>query len=464
MITYSIIQKSQIEGALRIDADYYQPEYLKLQQQIKNMSSMSIQEAHGLLDCSAFYPSITESYSTNREKVPFLRVNEIQNGFVKITDNTVFLPQNILDKYKANIAAAEPGDIIIAKGGNTLGKVGLLTNDYPLYSLSRDLIVLRTKNLKNINKYYLWLFLHSSNGQSLLLRIASQTGQPHLTLPSISMIRIPLLKEQGEFEDIFNQSILLLGNSVEMLIRAENLFLEKLELSDYQIENVLSFIVNLSEVNDVNRVDAEYFQPKYDKIIKKLEVNQLVPLVANFEIIKSKNFEYNEEGEIGVIKTKQLGKQTLNFEVEDRTKKETTQKEKLPILKNLDVIFASMGVGSLGKVSIYYEFESEEKYTVDSTLRIFRPKNNTILSEVLTIYLNSMVGQELIYKYIVGSSGIINIYDNYLESFPIPLLDKNIQQKIAELVRKSHEARKKSKELLEEAKRKVEEMVEKGVT
>jgi len=31
-------------------------------------------------------------------------------------------------------------------------------------------------------------------------------------------------------------------------------------------------------------------------------------------------------------------------------------------------------------------------------------------------------------------------------------------------VRKSHEARKKSKELLEEAKRKVEEMIEKGNT
>ncbi len=38
----------------------------------------------------------------------------------------------------------------------------------------------------------------------------------------------------------------------------------------------------------------------------------------------------------------------------------------------------------------------------------------------------------------------------------------NWQLKAVELVSKSHEARKKSKELLEEAKRKVEEMVEKG--
>ena len=37
---------------------------------------------------------------------------------------------------------------------------------------------------------------------------------------------------------------------------------------------------------------------------------------------------------------------------------------------------------------------------------------------------------------------------------------EKIQQKIAELVRESHAARKKAKELLEEAKRKVEELIE----
>ena len=42
----------------------------------------------------------------------------------------------------------------------------------------------------------------------------------------------------------------------------------------------------------------------------------------------------------------------------------------------------------------------------------------------------------------------------------IPVLPKPTQQKIAELVQKSHESRKKAKELLEEAKHKVEELIE----
>lgn len=32
MTTYSIVQKSQLEGAHRIDAEYFQPEYTKLEQ------------------------------------------------------------------------------------------------------------------------------------------------------------------------------------------------------------------------------------------------------------------------------------------------------------------------------------------------------------------------------------------------------------------------------------------------
>ncbi|MBA2124579.1 restriction endonuclease subunit S, partial [bacterium Unc6] len=48
-----------------------------------------------------------------------------------------------------------------------------------------------------------------------------------------------------------------------------------------------------------------------------------------------------------------------------------------------------------------------------------------------------------------------------IKNFYIPILPKPIQQKIADLICKSHQARSKAKELLEEAKQKVEELIEK---
>jgi len=52
------------------------------------------------------------------------------------------------------------------------------------------------------------------------------------------------------------------------------------------------------------------------------------------------------------------------------------------------------------------------------------------------------------------------IYPKDIKNFKIPLLPKPTQQKIADLVQKSYQARKKAKELLEEVKRKVEELIE----
>ena len=246
--------------------------------------------------------------------------------------------------------------------------------------------------------------------------------------------------------------------------QAEELLLKELGLKNAVFEDELSYVVNFSDAKNADRIDAEYFHPKYVEILQKLKHHKVETLTENFEILRGKNFSYSEDGEIGVIKTKQLGRQFIDFGVEDKTKKETVKKENLPIIENFDVIFASMGVGSLGKTNIFYDFENETgEFTIDSTLRIFRKRENgNLLSEVLSVYLSSRIGQELIYKYVVGSSGIISIYENYLESFQLPILEKTVQKKIADLVKKSHEARKKSKELLEEAKRKVEEMIEKG--
>ena len=162
-------------GTIRFDSEYYSKSNIKLEKIIAKKKGKTVGEHKGIVDCSAFYPSITGFYSDDRSLVPFLRVNEISNGLVVLTDKTVFLPQKVLDDNPTTISVAYPGDIIIAKGGNTLAKVGLVTDEYPMYATCRDVIILRTNILEGINRYYLWSFLHSSYGQNLMWRSASQT-------------------------------------------------------------------------------------------------------------------------------------------------------------------------------------------------------------------------------------------------------------------------------------------------
>ncbi|MGC8964307.1 MAG: hypothetical protein ACP5KI_02940 [Brevinematia bacterium] len=59
-----------------------------------------------------------------------------------------------------------------------------------------------------------------------------------------------------------------------------------------------------------------------------------------------------------------------------------------------------------------------------------------------------------------GGSVILHWKPEQVKRLQIPLLPLSTQQKIAQLVQKSHEARKKAKELLEVAKRAVEIAIE----
>lgn len=221
---------------LRIDAEYYQKDNLIWENVLASMEGKTISDHNGKTDCSAFYPSITGYYSSDRNNIPFLRVNEIVDGLVVISDKTVFLPEEVLKNNSKTIALAYPGDIIIAKGGNTLAKVGLVTDEFNVYATCRDVIILRTDDITDLNKFYLWAYLHSSFGQKLMWRSASQTGQPHLTLSSIDGIYIPeysmvLQKAIEDAEKHKAECVDYLADYVEILD------FPKMVLSKWKIEN-----------------------------------------------------------------------------------------------------------------------------------------------------------------------------------------------------------------------------------
>lgn len=265
MAAISVIKKFKIEGAKRIDAEYYQPMYLNLVVKLHRNSCLPLRKLNVSLDCSAFYPSVAPFYK--QTGMPFLRIDDIQNGFIILTDTTAYLHEAVLEQNPNTIARCYPGDIVIAKGGNTIAKVGILTDEHPEYASCRDLIVVRTGSL-SINPYYLLAYLLSSFGQSLMIRTASQTGQPHLTLTSIKELSIPMLSESLQI--LFEKNLVNAWNffhSAKLVYnQAEQLLLSELGLQGWQPSHTLSYVRRYSEVERVRRIDAEHFQPKYDQL------------------------------------------------------------------------------------------------------------------------------------------------------------------------------------------------------
>ncbi|CDE91622.1 TPA: restriction endonuclease subunit S [Candidatus Gastranaerophilales bacterium HUM_6] len=453
---YSIVKKSQVceVSTLRFDAEYYEPKYLDILKCIEKKAKDFTKLSHlGLqIDASAFYPALEPYY--NKGNLPFLRVQDINN---KINyEDCLGIPETIeKDKTFETLKFVQTGDIVITKGGS-IARVGLVERKS---AACRDLIFINSSKLSNIEYKFLYVYCLSYIYKNLLIRSSSMTAQPHLT---ITLVReVPIYGPNLAFKTFIAKLVDKLSNLDKLChcsyIKAENILLDELNIENWSPKHKLWSVKNYSDVKDANRLDAEYFQSKYDEIMNILNKNGYTRLIDNFNIVRNSGLEYHEDGKIGVIKTKQIKDKFIDFNVESKT----NLYEDNVIVKNKDVLFASMGVGSLGKTNIYYNFENNNEFIIDSTLKIFRKKiNGSISPELLEAYLHTQIAQELIYQNVVGSSGIISVYESYLQELPIPIINNSVEQKIVENIKTAHLLYYQSKQLLEIAKRGVEIAIE----
>ena len=361
-----------------------------------------------------------------------------------------FLPQSVLDENRSTIAICRPGDLIIAKGGNSLAKVALLTSDFPCYSVCRDVIVLRTNLLTGINRFYLWMFLHSAIGQRLLWRTASQTGQPHLTLDAIRQMDIPLLSDvfQGKFEQLYKDSQQLKAESNSRYNEALTLLLFELRQSNFQSNHQLAFIKNYSDIQQVNRIDAEYFQPKYTAITKAIKSysggwDKLDNLFSINKCVEVGSGEYLENG-VPFVRVSNLSP----FEITEGkyiSKKlyaeiEQHQPKKGEILFSKD---ASPGIA-------YYINEQPIKMIPSGGILRLKAKKQNANNEYLTLVLNSVFVKEQINRD-VGGSVILHWRPDQVKEILIPFVDDVTQLDIQRKVIESFNLRKQSKHMLESA-------------
>ncbi|OIP81570.1 MAG: hypothetical protein AUK20_00370 [Parcubacteria group bacterium CG2_30_45_37] len=237
--------------------------------------------------------------------------------------------------------------------------------------------------------------------------------------------------------------------------QAENILLEELGLKDFNYDKSLFSIVNLSEVVNANRIDAEYFQEKYKKLVKKIKLNKakkLGDLVSIKKGFEPGSEEYHEEGRL-FIRVSTLSKNGINLTEEKYLSEKLYQELKKDYNPEVGEILltkdATPGIAYVIK-------EPVEGIMSGGILRLKLKENIDV--EYLTLCLNSIVGQMQAERD-SGGSVIAHWKPEQIKKLLIPILPKPTQQKIADLIRQSHEARKKAKELLEEAKKKVEEII-----
>ena len=455
-MTYSIIQKSQLEGTKRLDAEYYQPEYLGIRERIRNMGFLNLGDIIDSFGSGKNLPQVEDSNFTK-----FIRTQNVRPICIDKTGLT-FTQEKLFPRLNY-------GDILFVRVGEGVGNSSVATKDFQGSTFSDN--VIRIKIIK-INPFYISVLLNSKVGSLLMDQIKKGSARPLISRENLNSLKIPIISvaQQNYFENVVSQVENFINDSERIYQQAGNLLLEELKIDSTGENEKTGFIVKLSEVKKSNRCDAEYFQPKYEKIVKHIKKNcggvALGDLVTIKKGIEPGAEEYlipsdaeDAEGEKGkqFIRVSSLSKFGVNDNDQKYLSEELYQKlkddfepKKGEILLTKD---ASPGIAYVLKEDI-------EGIMSGGILRL-KLRNKEVEDEYLALCVNSIVGQMQVERD-AGGSVIAHWRPEQIKNILIPILPKLIQQKISDLIRQSHVSRKKAKELLEEARRKVEELIEKG--
>ena len=304
---------------------------------------------------------------------------------------------------------------------------------------------------------YLTAFLNTKYGIIDIKRRARHSiNQSNVNLEEVKRIEIPLLGNQLQngITLSFNTAFDSIQASEVVYNEAQTLLLAELGLTDWQPQQQLTFVKNFSDTERIERIDAGYFQPKYDEIVNAIK-NYAGgwDTLENQGRIKDTNFNPDAETEYQYIELANIGNsgEITDCMVEQGENLPTRARRKVSAG---DVIVSSIE-GSLESIALITE--EYDKALCSTGFHVVQ--SDVLNSETLLVFLKSSVGQLQLKK---GCSGTILTAINKEEfsKIAIPKIKAEKQAEIEQKVIESFNLRKQAKELLEHAKRAVEITIE----
>ncbi|MXV85823.1 hypothetical protein F4X88_12880 [Candidatus Poribacteria bacterium] len=389
---YSVVDYQSIVDAshsLRLDAEFFRPDYLRVQRKLEKIGSRR------LID---FQVNIRHPKEIQRnyvdEGVLFLRAQNVRPLSIDLTSNPVYISEEDAECLQDNTIYYK--DILITRSGANAGQCAIYLEDSHAISSSHTFIV----QSGSLNPFFLAIFLNTKYGEALIQKGKYGSAQPEVAPPFLYQIPVPNLENlQMEIEKTYLRSKDLTELSKTRYAETQTLLLDELGLTDYQPKHNLTFATDYVSMQHAERIDADYFQPRYDDIISAIKSYQGGwGVIANQAQLKDSNFKPEPETEYKYIELANIGR---DGEVKDCM---VGQGQDLPSrarckVNTGDVIVSSVE-GSLESIAL---ITGEYDNALCSTG--FHIINSDVLnSETLLVFLKSSVGQLQLKK---GCSGTI---------------------------------------------------------
>jgi len=450
MAVFSKIYFTQLERAKRIDGEYYQPKYLSLVELHKRGQWLPIRKYLELCEYG-----ISIKMNENGEGYKIFRMDDLKNGFA--FDNEMkYAPINnaTFEKFRLHY-----NDILFNRVNSEefVGRTGIfkLVGDYVFASY---LVRLRTNDWMSPDA--LNLFLNCKYGVLSIRRLSRRAvNQANVNAQELQSILMPRFSPsfQSALTNYSDKSWTLYAESEKLYKQAEQLLLSELGLKDWKPAHALTFVRSYSQAAKAGRMDAEYFHPKYGELREHIRTYpngflRITDIAANSD--ETVEPTAHAEDDYRYIELADINQVVGTIESANEIKGKDAPSRARMVLRAGDVVTSTVE-GSLDKVALV----SEEYHGAIGSTGFFVLRPRSVQSGYLLALVKSIIVRE---QMRCESSGTIlaAVPAKSLRNIIVPNIPPEKRDEIAQLVEKSHAARREAKTLLEKAKRAVEIAIE----
>lgn len=439
---------------LRLEAEYYKEDFVECIKKLKSYNNDLLGNiAIDVKDGPGGWGIKASEYV--KYGVPMLRGVNIIDGLLSIEECVYITEEKQRELKRSKVCK---GDVLLAvRGSSGVGKSAV-------YSLDREAnmnaaVVKLTLNQDLIDPYYLSCFFNSKFGRIQTERIANGVNQQNINLTEVKSNIIPIPSTEIQK---------YIGDKVR---KAEDLREEAKELKEqgyFLIEELLNIKTGLEKINRDNRkhkwlkiealndrIDSEYYKEKYLETINHLkglsfQYIQLKKMVL--DMYTGKKTSQTENGE--EVYFIQSGNISGNFlEVGEKV---SVKVENYRVIEVGDLLIAKDG-NTIGKMAVNF---SDELAIINEHTYCIRFNEEYKKYSVYVYYLlvNDNIN-ELLKREATGSAQK-GLNQQFIDNMIIPLIDKESVEKLYEIENKRCNNIYLSKQLIQEAKKDVEDLIE----
>ncbi|MGI9338511.1 MAG: hypothetical protein ACR2P4_08390 [Gammaproteobacteria bacterium] len=431
----------------RIDSRFFKKEYLGAKAAVEKAGAAALEDDASL---SILHPAEIKRNYVSDGGVWFLRAQNLRPMHID-GSNKVFVSDE--DAKTLNRNLLRKGDLLITRTG-AAGSAAVFTKGTAL--ASSHIFVVRNKMFCH---YYLMAYMNCRYGRLLADRGIYGGLQPEISqtyLKGMPVYRASATL-QTRIRKVVQNAYDAGEKSANLYKRAERDLLRHLGLLEWQPQESGNAVKTFRDsMGASRRLDAEYYQPKYDDIMRLIRQNpEGVVSVDAAVCVKNKNSKPADDEFYDYI---ELANITPAGEISDCA---TIKGEDMPtrarrIVAQGDVIVSSVE-GSLSSIALAEErhhnaFCSTGFYVINS--QVFN-------SETLLLLFRSVVGQMQLRR---GCSGTIltAILPGAFGGIILPVIKGQKQAAIKKTITEVQHLRALSKNLLDNARQAVEIAIEKG--